>query len=348
MASKRRSVRMALRRFFARRDPVIDIIAASLAIAFVWLGLVNDGRFGSPTIWSRIAEAVITAIFAAEYAARYYAALDRPRFIRTHLIDLLSVLSAIASVPGLQLFRLLRLARLFRVLTGIARFIETLGKPFRDPLIASAVIGLIALLFLGTGAFLEFEKGDNPAVRDVIDAFWLAFSTIFTIGFAAAKPVTPEGRVTSALLIIGGLTCISFFTTTLTNRFRRAEEDAILGRLERIERLLERLTLGAPEVRSTGVAGGVGAASPIPKRGLHIDPLVHDASSHTPVEEHPRGAAAHVPDGEIERIPSVSFPPSSADAVTENRASQEAGRVSSSRAPRGAQTSSTSPPLDPT
>ncbi len=233
-----RTAKERIETFLVRYNVAIEIVMAVLAIAFVFLGATNDGRFGIGTTVTWALEWAITAVFVAEYVARMYVAADKARFVRGHVVDVLAIASSLATVPGFQMLRLLRLFRFIRAFSRTTQLFDALGRPFDDPLLAYGGIGFIILIFAGTGAFLEFEVGENPLVKNAGDAFWMAFSTVFTLGFASAKPVTVAGRFVSGLLIIGGLTCISFFTTTLTNRFHRHDREAEAARLERIETML--------------------------------------------------------------------------------------------------------------
>ncbi|MBV8425165.1 MAG: ion transporter [Candidatus Eremiobacteraeota bacterium] len=241
------SFRTRLAELLGKAEIPLDIGMAALACAYIVIGEYNDGMFGNaPTTLSYAAEIAITVIFVVEYAVRFYAAQDRGRFVRTHVIDLLALISTLRLLRGLQFLRLLRILRLARLAVFIrtsarlARVLHHASNTFTDPILAYGVIGITAMVFFGALALLEFERGFNPNIRDFNDAFWSAFSIILTVGFSSAKPVTPEGRVVSGVLVVAGLTCISFFTTSLTVRLQQKHLHEH-PRLERIEALLETL-----------------------------------------------------------------------------------------------------------
>lgn len=241
-------VRMRLAFLLQRYAMPLDIGMALLACAYLLVGAFNDGAFGiRANSLSLDVEIVITATFLVEYAVRLYAASDRWRFIRTHLIELLALISTLRVLRALQFLRLLRLLRFARLAVFIRTYsrlvvaFEEASEAFSDPLLAYGIIGMTVLVFLGALALLQFERGMNPNIHDFKDAFWAATSMVLTIGFSSTKAVTPEGRFVAGVLIVGGLTCISFFTTSFTVRFQKKAADENANRLRRIESMLEQL-----------------------------------------------------------------------------------------------------------
>jgi voltage-gated potassium channel len=62
------------------------------------------------------------------------------------------------------------------------------------------------------------ETGINPAVDDPIDAAWWGITTMTTVGYGDIYPVTPEGRLAGAVLMILGIGLYSAITATITSQ----------------------------------------------------------------------------------------------------------------------------------
>jgi voltage-gated potassium channel len=219
---------------------------AVLACAYIVIGEFNDGLFGyRPTVASIGIEVLITGLFLVEYGTRLYAAENRMHFVRTHILELLSLISTLRllrSIQFLRIFRLLRIARLItysQALTRLLRAVRAFEHTLTEPLFAYGILGIVGLIFFGSLALFDLEHGTNPAIHTFADAFWLAVSIVLTVGVSSAKPVTPEGRIIAGVLILGGLTCISFFSSAMAVRFQRHHQNEIVERLKRIEAMLE-------------------------------------------------------------------------------------------------------------
>jgi voltage-gated potassium channel len=238
-------MRLKLRSILQRYEIALDVFMALLACAYIVVGEFNDGLFGYHASAISVGiELAITTIFVAEYGTRLYAAPDRMRFVRTHVLELLSLISTLRLLRGLQFLRILRLLRIARLATlshafaRLLRAVHALDAAVSEPLLAYGIIGLAGLVFFGSLGLYGFEKGTNPQIHTFADAFWLAVSIVLTVGVTGAKPMTVEGRAISGLLIVGGLTCVSFFSSAMVVRLQRREQSEVLVRLERIESLL--------------------------------------------------------------------------------------------------------------
>jgi voltage-gated potassium channel len=227
---------------------------AVLAVVYIAVGEYNDGRFGSgPTPFSIGLEVGITVVFIAEYLARLYAADDRWKFVRTHVLDLLALISTLRLLRALRFLRILRLLSIARLATfsnALTRLLRAIGRfenKISEPQIAYGILGIAAFIVCGALALFEFEKGVNPQIQTFNDAFWLAVSIVLTVGISTAKPVTDEGRIVAGVLIIGGLTCISFVSSSLALRFQRIDQSDITSRLDRIEGLIRARSEAEPD-----------------------------------------------------------------------------------------------------
>ncbi len=156
------------------------------------------------------------------------------------------IIDFVAIMPILREFRILRVViifRLFKLLRytrSINQFIEVLKyKRFELTLL------LILLAFVMTAAGIAiylFEVHVNPNIDSFFDALYWALITIATVGYGDISPVTPEGRVVSMIIIVIGITMISFATSVIVSAFSEKlielKENQILGQLNRGEEFL--------------------------------------------------------------------------------------------------------------
>jgi voltage-gated potassium channel len=73
---------------------------------------------------------------------------------------------------------------------------------------------MLMILVMGA-AVLEVERfAPGAKILNPGDALWWAFTTVTTIGYGDVYPVTGEGRLITAILIIFGVTMVSTLTAT--------------------------------------------------------------------------------------------------------------------------------------
>ena len=78
------------------------------------------------------------------------------------------------------------------------------------------------LIAVGAGVLVTvIAKDDFPTLEDGI---WWAIVTLGTVGYGDIVPQTTWGRVVGSVVIVFGVTFISFLTATVTSLFVAAEE----------------------------------------------------------------------------------------------------------------------------
>lgn len=199
----------------------------------------------------RITDTVICMAFIADFVRSLYVA-DR-RIVYLVRWGWLDLLSSIPLMGALRWGRLARVARIIRVLRGVraTRFITGSILEHRAKSTFLVTI-LLALLFLivGSVAVVRFEAGYDSGIRTGADALWWGFVTMTTVGYGDVFPVSPEGRVVAALLMIVGVGLFGTFTAFIASWFVSKPEADISERLSRIEIELARIR-GALEKRGT-------------------------------------------------------------------------------------------------
>lgn len=151
----------------------------------------------------------IWVVFAVDFVVRLALATDHRQFFRTHLLDVLILLLPMA-----------RPLRALRVLTVI----EVLNKRMRGGLHGKTAVYVIATtLLVGTIAALAVLDAErdapNAKITNFGDAIWWALSTIATVGYGDLYPITTEGRVVAATLMVGGIALLGVITGTFATWF---------------------------------------------------------------------------------------------------------------------------------
>ena len=112
------------------------------------------------------------------------------------------------------------------------------------------------LLGLAAASAVVMRIVDPDAFPTLGTAMWWAVSTFTTVGYGDVVPSTGAGRVMAALLMVTGITFLSFLTAAVTTemvRREKAEEadggddrDAILDGIARLEARLARVESRLP------------------------------------------------------------------------------------------------------
>jgi voltage-gated potassium channel len=102
------------------------------------------------------------------------------------------------------------------------------------------VFPYLALMTIALGLLAGFvvtviDRADFPSFGIGV---WWAIVTLATVGYGDVVPHTPWGRVVGSLVIVLGVTFISFLTATITSYFVSAEsEEASTQEREMIDAL---------------------------------------------------------------------------------------------------------------
>ena len=170
-------------------------------------------------------EIVSVAIFGIEYLLRLWTSAEEPAIAERGpaagrlyaatrpmlLIDFIAIAPAFVQffIPFFDL-RFLRLIRVLRLLK-IARYspaLSTLAQVIVDErraLFGALLLMLCAMVF-AAAAMHAVEGGVQPKHFGTIpDSMWWAISTLTTVGYGDAVPITPLGRLVAGITMIVGL-----------------------------------------------------------------------------------------------------------------------------------------------
>lgn len=211
-----------------RADWPLTGLAVTFLGLYAWLVLDTGLGPGARSVLDGMLTA-IWAVFGLDYLIRIGLADRRWRFVRSHLLDLAILL--------LPMFRPLRALRVVTV-------ISVLNRQLRDDFRGRVTIYIVATVgllgFVAALAVLEAER-DAPeaSITSFGEAVWWTITTISTVGYGDRYPVTVEGRLVAATLMVAGIALLGVVTASIATWFvenlRRAGERAAEQVSEEVE-----------------------------------------------------------------------------------------------------------------
>ena len=195
---------------------------------YVLITLIIDIFFKMPDELNRLLSFIddaICLVFLYDFFQRLFTAKSKLQFMKWGWIDLLS------SIPAFNIFRYGRVVRLFRLLRLLRAFrsikylTNHLLKNRKQGTFATVAILTFIMLIFGSIAILQVENDPGSNIKTAEDAIWWAFVTITTVGYGDKFPVTTEGRIVAAALMITGIGLIGTFTGFITAWFMGADKN---------------------------------------------------------------------------------------------------------------------------
>ncbi|MGP4093242.1 potassium channel family protein [Nonomuraea sp. KM90] len=183
-------------------------------------------------------QVVTWALFTADYLIRVALAPRRLRFVIRNIPALLVVL--------LPLLRPLWLLRALLLLHVIA---ERVQLPLRLRAVVYVSGTALFLSIVGSIAVLDVERGNPDGnIKTIGDAMWWSLTTMTTVGYGDRFPVTSEGRLVAAGLMLAGIALLGVITAAIASWFvERFERTAALER--RTEAELSEIVAELAELR---------------------------------------------------------------------------------------------------
>ena len=184
------------------------------------------------------ADIVACGIFFLDFLLNFHQAPNKLRYMVTWgWIDLVSSIPAVGPLRfgrlG-QIFRILRVMRAIRSVRTIALFMT--GRKAQTAFLAAVLMTLL-LLTTASIAILQVETGPGTTIKTAEDAMWWAISTMSTVGYGDAYPVTPEGRLIGAFVMAAGVGVFGIMSGVAASWFLaplEAEEDKDIVELKQL------------------------------------------------------------------------------------------------------------------
>lgn len=178
---------------------------------------------------------------------------DKILFFRTNWLNVFIVILGIPII--LEGGETAAALRGFRVLIALQVFINA-SSTFRLLLSRNhlgTTLGVSLIIMVVAGLLIA---GVDPAIDSAWEGLWWAWVTITTVGYGDVVPVSAEGRVIGAILILLGVGLFAMLTASFSVLFISRSEDKMeeniekqvtqkeaqtLAQLNRIEKRMERL-----------------------------------------------------------------------------------------------------------
>jgi voltage-gated potassium channel len=228
----------------ARRRFEIPILIAALAVVPVIYFEETATSALAVTVVS-LANWAIWAAFAAEFITVATLTQNRWTYTKRAWLDVVVIVVSFPLLPTLlastRLFRLTRLARVFRILRLI-RLAAILSRGGRAASVIfkkrglGYVILLTLLVALGVGGAFAILEGVAIA-----DGIWWAIVTVTTVGYGDMFPVTTEGRLAAAVLMLLGIGFVAFITASIAAYFVDQGETNVADEVQRIHNRLDQI-----------------------------------------------------------------------------------------------------------
>jgi len=178
---------------------------------------------------------------------------DKILYLRTNWMNLLIIILGIPII--LEGGEMAATLRSMRVLIAVQVFVNA-SSTFRE-LLARNHLGTtlgVSLIIMTIAGMLV--AGIDPGIESVWEGLWWAWVTITTVGYGDVVPVTGEGRLIGAILILIGVGLFAMLTASISVLFisrsdeemeenleqqMRENETKAMAQLSRIEKKMEKL-----------------------------------------------------------------------------------------------------------
>ena len=212
------------------RQELLFMVLALVSVSLIVIEMVGELNPHQTELFERV-DLVIASIFLVEFIWRLWRAEDRKRFWARSWWELLAAIPITTDMAralrGVRLLRVIRLIRLLRIIRLGVRLhiILTRMRAFGEAThLVTISVTVTTIVFGGAVGFHYFEFGQNPNVKSFWDSAWWSLITVTTVGYGDIFPVTPEGRIIAAGLLVVGLAAFGVFTAALASWMTRKSE----------------------------------------------------------------------------------------------------------------------------
>jgi len=137
-------------------------------------------------------------------------------FWRWGWVDLLAAIPFDAAFRTLQIIRVYRILRVLRILYKLQEL--TTGTTLNERLLALPGVAVVMIVF-STALMVQAERhAPGATIKSGGDALWWALTTVTTVGYGDTYPVTTEGRLIAAGLMLVGIALFGSISAIVTSK----------------------------------------------------------------------------------------------------------------------------------
>jgi voltage-gated potassium channel len=207
---------------------IFDLVIMVLSI-YVLLALLIDSFFSLPIELSRLLGFIdyfICFVFIIDFVRNLIIAPSMLGYLKWGWIDLISSIPTFGFLRFARLFRILRILRILRAFRSLKFIITHVFRTRTHATFASVSLIAFLMIIFGSVSILQVEHAANSNISTAEDALWFSFVTVATVGYGDKYPVTTEGRMIAAFLMVTGVGLFGTFTGYIASWFVGNQEKA--------------------------------------------------------------------------------------------------------------------------
>ncbi len=166
----------------------------------------------------------IAIIFLIDFSVGFIYAEKGRKYLKENWPDFLASIPVTGEV--VRSFRFLRMLRLIRIIAQLRKGTRLTDKSTRNEearYVYLITIVTVVLLAAST-TFFSMEYGVNPMISNFGDALWWSVAIMTTVGVEDIYPLTWEGRVISAFLMLFGVAVFGTVAGLAGTRFLKSKD----------------------------------------------------------------------------------------------------------------------------
>lgn len=195
-----------------------DWFVFAVALGALLLVLVETFLAFSPSTMAvfRWIDNAACGVFFIDVLVRWRRAGWSSEYWRWGWVDLLAAIPFDIAFRTLQIIRVYRIIRVLRVLYKLQEL--TSGTTLNERLLALPGVALVMIVF-STALMVEAERyAPGATIKSGGDALWWALTTVTTVGYGDTYPVTTEGRIIAAGLMLVGIALFGSISAIITSK----------------------------------------------------------------------------------------------------------------------------------